>query len=166
MAGAKGKDVEKAPDATGAPGRVADTAPELLQHPGVAGHPDVEIAERSADVHESASAVHRKVFVIPRNDLVTQDYSDAVHDGMHRANIDGMRQEMVLNGLRPTADGSFVGAEGHPDGASVCLTYEVAAVPAAVATPEQSIVAITVADNAALQEQTHKADPPAASGKP
>lgn len=163
MTGAKGKakDVEKAPDATGAPGKVADTAPELLQHPGAAGHPDVEVAERSADVHEKASDVHRKVFVIPRNGLVSQDYSDAIHDDMHKANIDGMRQEMVLNGLRPTADGSFVGAEDHPDGASVCLTYEVAAVPAAVATPEQSIVAITVADNKALQEQTHKADPEA-----
>ncbi len=128
--------------------------PALAQFPSLAGHPDVEVAERSADVEEDATNVHRKVFVIPRNGLVDQDYSDAVHDAMHAANIDGMRQEMVLNGLRPTEDGHFAGAEPHADGQSVCLAYEVAAVPAAVATPEQNVVAVTVDDQHRLDQKT------------
>ncbi len=142
-------DAPAAPEETDATG-----APELLQFPSDAGQPEVEIAERSADVDDREASEHRKVFVIPRNDLVTQDYDDEIHAELHRANIDAMRQAMVLQGLRPTEDGRFVRAQNHSDGQSVCLTYACACVPAHVATPEQNVVAITVDDQHALEEKT------------
>lgn len=109
------------------------------------------VAARSADVAETATSEHRKVFVIPKNPLVGDDYGDETH----AANIDAMRQAMILQGLRPTEDGRFVGAEDHPDGQSVCLTYACACVPAALATPEQNVVAVTVDDQHALEAKTN-----------
>lgn len=137
--------------ATGAPG---SAQPEQLQHPSAVGEPEIEIAKRSQDVDEYRSGEHRKVFVVQKNPL-GDDYDDA----MHAANIDAMRQAMISQGLRPVEDGHFVGAEEHPDGQSVCLTYACACIPAAVATPEQSVVRVTVDDQHALereQAQTEK----------
>lgn len=122
--------------------------PQQMQAPSVAGYPEVEIAKRSQDVDEPAASEHVKVFVVQKNPL-GEDYDDDVH----AANIDAMRQSMILQGLRPTEDGRFVGAEDHPDGASVCLTYACACVPAAIATPEQNVVAATVEQQHALEEQ-------------
>ncbi len=127
-------------DATGAPDP-AQPDPQQAQFPSALGAPEVEIAKRSQDVDEAEASEHRKVFVVPRN-----PQGDDYDDDMHRRNIDAMRQAMLLQGLRPTEDGHFVGAEDHPDGQSVCLTYACSCVPAAVATPEQSVVWVTVED--------------------
>lgn len=123
---------------TGAPG---STQPEQAQFPSVLGEPEVEIAKRSQDIDEAQASEHRKVFVVQANPA-GPDYDD----DMHARNIDAMRQAMILQGLRPTEDGRFVGAEDHPDGQSVCLTYACACVPAAIATPEESVVWVTVED--------------------
>lgn len=100
-----------------------------------------EIAARSQDVREGASDEHRKVFVVQKNPTGA-DYDD----DMHARNIDAMRHAMILQGLRPTEDGRFVGADEHPDGQSVCLTYAAKCVPAATATPEENTVWVTVED--------------------
>ncbi len=147
--------------------KAADEPKRDVKGPGTSGEPgpvdanagtDAEqVAARSQDVDEQATPVHRKVFVIPKNPL-GDDYGDETHT----ANIDAMRQAMILQGLRPTEDGHFVGAEDHPDGQSVCLTYACAAVPAATATPEQSQVRVTVDDQHALDRQTAGLDEPKA----
>ncbi len=131
------------PAATGAAGTPGPQDVRLMA-------PDEQVAARSADVSETATSEHRKVFVIPKNPLA-DDYGDETH----AANIDAMRQAMILQGLRPTEDGHFVGAEDHPDGQSVCLTYACACVPAALATPEQNVVAVTVDDQHALEARTN-----------
>lgn len=134
--------------------------PELLQSPSLVGEVDVEIAKRSADVPERESQEHRKVFVIPRGTNVeTGDFGGEEYEQLHAANIDGMRQGMILAGLRPTEDGRFVGAEVSEDGTSFELTYAAECVPAVVATAEQNVVAVTVEDQHRLDEQTAETSP-------
>lgn len=142
-------DAKAAPDASGEPAATGAA--------GTPGPQDVrlmpaaeQVAARSADVSETATTEHRKVFVLPKNPL-----TDEFEDATHTANIDAMRQAMILQGLRPTEDGHFVEAVDHPDGQSVCLTYACACVPAALATPEQNVVAVTVDDQHALEEKTN-----------
>lgn len=127
--------------------------PALTQFPALAGAPDVEIAERSADVHERASSEHRKVFVV-QADSVYDPAAIAADDDLHKRNIDAMRQAAILQGLRPTSDGQYVGSEVQADGVSVELAYSVDVVPASIATPEESNVAVLVEDNRRLQAQT------------
>jgi len=113
-----------------------------------AGSSEVEIARRSQDVDAAKATEHRKVFVVPKNPA-GKDFDDAVH----AANIDGMRQGMIAQGLRPTEDGRFVEARDHSDGQSVCLVYACRCVPASEATLEQNQVRVTVADTHALRDE-------------
>ncbi len=154
-AAAKAAQAEASPPAeggsgSGATGAPDSTQPEQMQKPSLVGESEVEIAKRSQDVHEAKSSEHRKVYVVQKNGA-GPDYDD----DMHVRNIDAMRQEMIKQGLRPTEDGHFVGAEDHPDGQSVCLTYACACVPAAVASPEESVVWVTVHDQHNHEERTH-----------
>jgi hypothetical protein len=86
-----------------------------------------EVAARSQDITDAdTSDAFVKDFVVPGygwDESVDQDET-------HRANLEATRQYLIHQGLRPTADGSFVGATDHPDGVSVILTYSVPAVPA------------------------------------
>ncbi len=99
--------------------------PEDMQFPSDAGEDALEVAKRSADVHEKESDVHRKVFVVNADEEQTEEF--------HNRNIWAMRQYLIHQGLRPEEDGTFVGSEDHEDGVSVRLTYEVKAIPAHVA---------------------------------
>jgi hypothetical protein len=97
----------------------------LAQFPSLAGQPDVEVAERSADVHKASSSRHIKVFVAPPG-FVVEGYD-------HTANFTATRQYMMGLGLRPDGDVEFDGASENVDGVSVDLTYSVAAIPAVIA---------------------------------
>jgi hypothetical protein len=100
------------------------------QHPALAGDPGEEVAARSQDITDAeTSDVHRKDYVVLR-----RDWEGTIEkDDAHLANIEAMRQAMIGQGLRPTADGKFVGSAKHPDGVSLVLSYEVAATPAVIA---------------------------------
>lgn len=83
-----------------------------------------EVAERSQDVEVKATNVHEKVFVLgPGHDL---------DEDQHKANIKEMRRQLMNQGMRPLADGEFVGEEKHRDGVSRVLTYKVEVEPARV----------------------------------
>lgn len=114
------------PQREATPSQVEDK-PELRQFPSLSGEPEVEIAERSADVERPASAEHVKVYVVQRN-VDGADFDEA----MHQRNIDAMRQSLILQGMRPTGDGQFVGQEDGTDAESVRLTYSIPVVPAAI----------------------------------
>lgn len=96
------------------------------QFPSEHGDDELEIARRSADVHEERSGVHRKVFTVPPGTFVDDD--------VHERNVWAMRQYLIHQGLRPEEDGHFVGEEKHEDGVSINLVYEVSVQPAHVAT--------------------------------
>lgn len=94
---------------------------------------DGDIVEaRTADTHETKAAEkvpddeHVKVFVIPGDEhKPTADNYD------HEPNIAATRQYMMSQGLRPTGEVVFKGAEPFgPGGKSWGLTYAVPAVPA------------------------------------
>lgn len=112
---------------TAAEKRAAEAAE--AQHPALEGAEGVEVAQRSQDETEASADVHTKKFVVLARDF----YDD---ESTHRANIEATRQAMMSQGLRPTGDGSYVGSEEHPDGASLILTYTVPARAAVVATEE------------------------------
>lgn len=97
-----------------------------MQFPSLAGQPNVEVAERSADVSRGSSKVHRKVFRVFTAGL---EFDAASFD--HQPNFTATRQYMIDHGLRPLGDVSFVGAEAY-DGKNTDLTYQVEAVPAAI----------------------------------
>ena len=48
------------------------------------------------------------------------------------ANKAAVTNEAIQRGLHPRGEASFVGAEDHPDGVSVVLTYSVETVPSSV----------------------------------
>lgn len=98
------------------------------QFPSLHGQVGVEVAERSADVTTSRTRKHRKVFRV-----FTAGLDFIVDEFDHRPNFMGTRQYMTSHGLRPVGDVTFVGAEKYDD-KNVDLTYEVEALPAAVAT--------------------------------
>lgn len=104
-----------------------------VQHPALDGNVSVEVAERSQDETRPTASVHRKVFVV-----LAADFHD--EEAFHRRNIEATRQAMIGQGLHPSGDGKFVGSEEHPDGVSLCLTYEVPATPAIVATDAEPLV--------------------------
>lgn len=121
----------KAEALAGDPPRTLDlpegVRPSTVQFPALFGKPNVEIAERSADVEKASSTVHEKVFVVPKADY------DLDADGIHERNIVAVRQYMVNNGIRPDAKVTFAGEEDWWDGVSVALRYTVDAVPASIA---------------------------------
>lgn len=94
------------------------------QHPALHGHPDVEVAERSADGSEGTR--HVKDFVVMGRDW-TGDEGAA-----HEANRAAVANEAIQRGLHPRGDVVFDGAADHPDGESVTLTYSVQVVPAVI----------------------------------
>lgn len=122
------------------------------QHPTLSGSAGEEVAARSQDITDAeTSDVHRKEFVVLR-----RDWEGTIeHDAAHLANIEAMRQAMIGQGLRPKADGKFVGSTDHPDGASLVLAYEVAATPAIVASDYDVAHAhVTLDDQHAAEAET------------
>lgn len=95
------------------------------QHPALAGHPDVEVDERSPDGSDGMR--HVKEFVI-----MGRDWSGDTDGAAHEANRAAVANEAIQRGLHPRGDISFDGAAGHPDGESVTLTYSVQVVPAVI----------------------------------
>lgn len=131
-AGTHDEHVQPAPPA---PVEVAATAtnpdsnPAQVQFPSLAGKPDVEVVERSAD-QDQPSSDYQKVFVVgPPTPNWVPPSGD--HE-WHTANKAAVLNEAVNRGLHPTAEASYVGYTVHPDGVSRCLRYAVPVVPAAV----------------------------------
>jgi hypothetical protein len=93
------------------------------QFPAKAGHPDVEVDERSADGSDGVR--HIKEFVV-----LARDWYDA--EAAHVANKAAVANEAIQRGLHPRGDVRFDGAEDHPDGHSVTLTYSVETVPSSI----------------------------------
>lgn len=103
------------------------------QFPALNGQEGVEVVERTADSDAETSKVFSKVFVVPRE---SYENGTADPDAVHARNMTAVRQFMVSQGLRPSADVRFVGEEDYPadtTGRSIALRYEVPAVPASVA---------------------------------
>lgn len=93
------------------------------QFPAKAGDEATEVDERSAD--GSQGTRHVKAFVV-----LARDWSGT--DDQHEANRAAVANEAIQHGLHPRGDVSFDGAEDHPDGQSLTLTYSVETVPASV----------------------------------
>lgn len=93
------------------------------QFPAKAGEPETEVGKRSADGSDGTR--HVKEFV-----LLARQWggSDDEHTA-HKASVAG---DAIQRGLHPRGDVRFDGAEDHPDGQSVVLTYSVETVPASV----------------------------------
>lgn len=99
------------------------TSARAKQHPAKAGEPEVEVDERTADGSDGMRFV--KEFVVLAARWNDEDYQ-------HEANRAGVVNEAIQRGLHPRGDVRFDGAEGHPDGLSLVLTYSVETVPASV----------------------------------
>jgi len=99
------------------------TSARAQQHPAKAGEPETEVDERSADGSDGMRFV--KEFVV-----LARQWGDS--DDEHAANFAGVVNEAIQRGLHPRGDVAFDGAEDHPDGASLTLTYSVDTVPASV----------------------------------
>lgn len=95
------------------------------QFPAKAGHPDVEVEQRSADGSDGLR--HVKDFVV-----MGRDWSGDDDPARHDANAAVVSNEAIQHGLHPRGDVSFDGAQDHPDGESITLTYSVEVVPASV----------------------------------
>lgn len=93
------------------------------QFPAKAGAPDVEVAERSAD--GSSGTRHVKEFVVRADRWTGEDYQ-------HEANRAALVGETIQRGLHARGDVAFDGAEEHPDGVSLVLTYSVETVPSSI----------------------------------
>lgn len=130
------------------------------QFPSTDGHEGVEVAERSQDVTKPTSSDHEKVFVLLKRDFDTATATEEGADALHQANIEAARQAMIHQGLRPTADGRFVGSKDHGDGASVDLTYAIPAAAAAIATDAEVAHAyVTLDDQRAAYDGDAQAEP-------
>lgn len=99
------------------------TSARAKQHPAKAGESEVEVDERSADGSQGMRFV--KEFVV-----LARQWGDS--DDEHTANKAGVANEAIQRGLHPRGDVSYDGAEDHPDGASLTLTYSVETIPASV----------------------------------
>ncbi|AVH60003.1 MULTISPECIES: hypothetical protein [Streptomyces] len=95
------------------------------QFPAQEGEPETEVDERSADGAEGLRYV--KEFVVLKTSWPARDEDEA-----HKANGAAVCNEAIQRGLHPRGDVSFDGAEDHPDGYSVTLTYSVRTVPSSV----------------------------------
>jgi hypothetical protein len=93
------------------------------QFPAKAGEPEVEVDERSADGSDGTRFV--KEFVV-----LARQWGGSEDE--HTANRAGVANEAIQRGLHPRGDVSFDGAQGHPDGLSLTLTYSVDTVPASI----------------------------------
>ncbi|HMG61315.1 MAG TPA: hypothetical protein VK599_00040 [Streptosporangiaceae bacterium] len=103
--------------------KTSKAAAAARQFPAKAGHPDVEVDERSTDGSDGLR--HIKQFVVLARDY----YDDAA---AHLANAAAVANEAIQRGLHPRGDVRFDGAEDHPDGHSVTLTYSVETVPSSI----------------------------------
>ncbi|MER7814541.1 hypothetical protein [Streptomyces sp. NPDC096153] len=102
------------------------------QFPAAAGAPEVEVEERSADGAEGTR--HVKEFVVLAASWPARDEEEA-----HEANAAAVANEAIQRGLHPRGRARFDGAEDHPDGVSLTLTYSVAVVPSSIDTaPEET----------------------------
>jgi hypothetical protein len=100
----------------------------LMQFPSVAGQSGVEVAERSSDVTTGRTRNHRKVFRVffgPGDAYIPETFD-------HGPNRVATRQYMTSHGLRPIGEVELVSAEPYDDN-NIDLTYQVEAVPAAIA---------------------------------
>ncbi|MDH6448184.1 hypothetical protein M2155_000592 [Streptomyces sp. SAI-119] len=95
------------------------------QFPAKDGEAAVEVDERSADGAEGTRYV--KEFVVLKASWPARD-EEAAHD----ANAAAVANEAIQRGLHPRGKASFDGAEDHPDGLSLTLTYSVDTVPSSV----------------------------------
>jgi len=93
------------------------------QFPAKSGEPETEVDERSTDGSDGMRFV--KEFVV-----LGRQWGDSEEE--HTANKAGVANEAIQRGLHPRGDVAFDGAEDHPDGASLTLTYSVDTVPASV----------------------------------
>lgn len=119
---------------------VSKAQSQQMQFPSLAGQPNIEVSERSDDVSAKVSKKHRKVFR-----LFTAGF-DFIEDQFdHAPNKTATRQYMLDHGLRPVGDVSYVGAEPF-DEKNTDLTYEVEAVPAAVAKDPATAHAVVSVD--------------------
>lgn len=116
------------------------------QHPsltGVEGGDAIEVAERTIDIDtategpEAATTQHVKDFVVPASEWPEDEEGRQV---IHERNKRAVRQGLLNQGLRTTADVEFLGADEIPSPrkdrpllGSVVLRYGVVATPAAVA---------------------------------
>lgn len=144
-------DVKKA--ATPDEALVARRLPGERQHPSLTNATDgeaIEVAQRSSDIDtalpegesepgsdrtgDAPTVTHVKDFVTTKREWDSED-----HDAVHERNKRAVRQYMVNQGIRPTADVVFMGEEvGDPirfreDLAKVTLRYGVTATPAVIA---------------------------------
>ncbi len=145
-----------------------DAPTSLAQFPSVSDDASgVEIAERSQDVVAASSQEHIKVYVVQRDQAATGAVED--DEDMHRRNIDAMRQALINQGLRPTGDGRFVGAEDGTDAESVRVTYAIDVIPAAVADPADTFYVVEADQHAsdeaaaAVAQDDHTTDPDSAA---
>lgn len=99
------------------------TSARAQQHPAKAGEPATEVDERTADGADGMRFV--KEFVVLAARWNDEDYQ-------HEANRAGVVNEAIQRGLHPRGEVSYDGAEQHPDGLSLVLTYSVETVPASV----------------------------------
>jgi hypothetical protein len=105
---------------------------ELQQFPSLYGQPKVEVAARTSDESSKSTSKHRKVFIV---DHYGYDFDGSTFD--HGPNFNATRQYMLDHGLRPTGDVTLVDTFDLTDRA-IALTYEVEAIPAAVATEPET----------------------------
>jgi hypothetical protein len=99
------------------------TTAAAKEFPAKAGHPDVEVDQRSADGAEGTR--HVKEFVV-----LARQWGGS--DAEHEANKAGVANEAIQRGLHPRGDVKFDGEAKHDDGQSLVLTYSVDTVPASV----------------------------------
>jgi hypothetical protein len=78
-----------------------------------------EVSARAADSGDKAGATGVKDFIVLKRDWNNGD----VRESFHEDNIAAARQYLINQGLRPDAQGEFVGAEPHEDESSVILHY-------------------------------------------
>ncbi|WP_445520441.1 hypothetical protein [Streptomyces sp. NEAU-174] len=95
------------------------------EFPAKAGEPAVEVDERSTDGADGTR--HVKQFVVLKSTWPGRDEAES-----HTANGAAVANEAIQRGLHPRGEPRFDGAEDHPDGLSLTLTYSVDTVPSSV----------------------------------
>ncbi len=100
-------------------------SPRAKQFPATAGEPEAEVSQRSAGDSDGMRYVREFV-------LLARDWPSAEAGYNHDPNRAAVSNEAIQRGLHPRGDVRFDGAENHPDGHSVTLTYSVETVPSSV----------------------------------
>ncbi|KND45371.1 hypothetical protein [Streptomyces stelliscabiei] len=120
------------------------------QFPAKAGAPEVEVDKRSPDGAEGTR--HVKEFVVLGDTWTGEEYQ-------HEANRAAVANEAIQRGLHPRGEATFDGAEDHPDGASVTLTYSVETVPSSIDhSPEDTTTPRDVIEDAGGDTSSSKAE--------